>query len=69
MLLLLTRLAAARFEADRSERGASAVEYGLLVAGIAAVIVVAVFGFGGALNELMGDSCGTIMGMVKGTTC
>ncbi|HEX3223804.1 MAG TPA: Flp family type IVb pilin, partial [Nocardioides sp.] len=29
------------------ERGASAVEYGLLIAGIAALIVVVVFAFGG----------------------
>lgn len=48
------------------ERGASAVEYGLLVAGIAAVIVAAVFLFGGALNHLMGDSCGTITAWVTG---
>ena len=30
----------------RDERGASAVEYGLLIAGIAALIVVVVFAFG-----------------------
>lgn len=53
-----------------TERGASAVEYGLLVAGIAAVIVTAVFLFGGALNGLMGDSCGSIMHWVKnGSSC
>ena len=46
--------------ARMDERGASAVEYGLLVAGIAAVIVASVFLFGGVLNQLMGDSCGTI---------
>lgn len=54
---------------DRGEDGASAVEYGLLVAGVAAVIVTAVFLFGGALNTLMGDSCGTIMAWVKGSSC
>ncbi|MCL8024817.1 Flp family type IVb pilin [Nocardioides bruguierae] len=32
--------------AKRDERGATAVEYGLLVAGIAAVIVVVVFALG-----------------------
>lgn len=54
----------------RGEDGASAVEYGLLVAGIAAVIVAAVFLFGGALNALMGDSCGTITSWVKnGQAC
>ena len=31
---------------QRDERGASAVEYGLLIAGIAALIVVVVFAFG-----------------------
>jgi pilus assembly protein Flp/PilA len=36
--------------AKMDERGASAVEYGLLVAGIAAVIVAVVFLLGGTLN-------------------
>ncbi|MBE7323282.1 Flp family type IVb pilin [Nocardioides sp. Y6] len=63
VLLFLRDLIA---ETRRSERGASAVEYGLLVAGIAAVIVAAVFLFGGALNVLMGDSCGTITSFVTG---
>ena len=35
----------------RSERGATAVEYGLLVAGIAAVIVAVVFTLGGKINN------------------
>ena len=34
----------------RSERGATAVEYGLLVAGIAAVIVAVVFTLGTKIN-------------------
>jgi pilus assembly protein Flp/PilA len=34
-----------------SDRGASAVEYGLMVAAIAAVIVGIVFGFGHMLND------------------
>ena len=37
--------------AKMDERGASAVEYGLLIAGIAALIVVVVFAFGGVLQE------------------
>ena len=69
MLLLLTRFTTARFSAEKSERGASAVEYGLLVAGVAAIIVSAVFLFGGALSNLMGDSCGTIMAEVQNTNC
>ena len=36
--------------AKMDERGASAVEYGLLVAGIAAVIVAIVFLLGGTLS-------------------
>ena len=38
--------------AKMDERGASAVEYGLLIAGIAALIVVVVFAFG---DNLKGD--------------
>ncbi|MFC6153334.1 Flp family type IVb pilin [Nocardioides yefusunii] len=49
------------------ETGASAVEYGLLVAGIAAVVVIAVFVFGDALTALMSDSCGTITAWVQGS--
>ncbi len=35
----------------RDERGASAVEYGLLIAGIAALIVVVVFAFGDNIDR------------------
>ncbi len=34
----------------RDEEGASAVEYGLLIAGIAAVVMAAIYGIGTALN-------------------
>jgi pilus assembly protein Flp/PilA len=44
----------------RSERGASAVEYGLLIAGIAALIVVSVFAFGGGARGLFHGSCSDI---------
>ena len=37
-------------KAEMDERGATAVEYGLLVAGIAAVIVVVVFALGTKIN-------------------
>ena len=43
-----------------TERGASAVEYGLLIAGIAAIIVTAVFLFGGGSTGLFNRSCETI---------
>jgi pilus assembly protein Flp/PilA len=45
----------------RNERGASAVEYGLLIAGIAGAIVVAVFLFGGGANGLFHGSCQDII--------
>lgn len=51
---------------DRDETGASAVEYGLLVAGIAALIVAVVFLFGGMIQQTFDDTCGTIQG--KGDT-
>ncbi len=44
----------------RRERGASAVEYGLLIAGIAAVIVIAVFALGPITKELFADTCDTM---------
>ena len=42
------------------EDGASAVEYGLLVAGIAALIVLIVFAFGGLIKNVFHDTCKTI---------
>jgi len=44
----------------RNEDGASAVEYGLLVAGIAALIVTVVFVFGGAVRTSFSKSCGRV---------
>lgn len=44
----------------RSDDGASAVEYGLLISGVAALIVVAVFAFGGGVQGLFGDTCSTV---------
>ncbi|MGH3472404.1 MAG: Flp family type IVb pilin [Nocardioidaceae bacterium] len=45
------------FRRTRSQDGASAVEYGLLVALIAAVIVIAVFAFGGVVKTLFHQTC------------
>ncbi len=45
---------------DTGDRGASAVEYGLLVAGIAAVIVAVVFAFGGFISNVFNDTCSAI---------
>ncbi len=44
----------------RNEEGASAVEYGLLVALIAAVIVVAVFALGGLVKSTFHQTCSAI---------
>ena len=50
-----------------SERGASAVEYGLLIAGIAALIVVVVFAFGDNLKTVFSDTCQSVSG--SGADC
>lgn len=44
----------------RHEDGASAVEYGLLVAGIAALIVAVVFLFGGFIKGIFNKTCSQI---------
>jgi pilus assembly protein Flp/PilA len=46
--------------ARRDEDGASAVEYGLLVAGIAALIVAVVFLFGGMISDVFNETCATV---------
>ncbi|MGN6723854.1 MAG: Flp family type IVb pilin, partial [Marmoricola sp.] len=46
--------------ARRTEDGASAVEYGLLVAGIAALIVAVVFLFGGMVKNVFSSTCNGI---------
>ena len=43
--------------AERTERGAAGVEYGLLVALIAAVIVIAVFFLGGVVRGNFDHTC------------
>ena len=55
-------------KAKMDERGASAVEYGLLIAGIAALIVAVVFLFGGVLNNIFSSTCNTV-GQSAGQTC
>jgi pilus assembly protein Flp/PilA len=55
--------------AKMDERGASAVEYGLLVAGIAAIIIAMVFLLGqGVLNDLFTETC-TSIGQNLGNSC
>jgi pilus assembly protein Flp/PilA len=49
-----------RREAVPDDSGASAVEYGLIVFAIAAVITLAVFAFGGQVRNLFGDTCDSV---------
>ena len=68
MLDYLRIMIAARLDRDE-ERGASAVEYGLLIAGIAALIVVVVFALGPILQEAFGNTCDTISNQGGGADC
>lgn len=62
MLEIYSRLMTRKFIVTKylagrhDEKGASAVEYGLLVALIAAVIVTAVFTLGGTVRDAFGDA-------------
>ena len=48
----------------REETGATAVEYGIMVAGIAIAVIVAVFALGGQLNGMFQDVSDKIDGIV-----
>ena len=50
------------------DRGASAVEYGLLVAAIAAVIVAVVFALGGLINGAFNRTCSAVQSSPGATT-
>jgi pilus assembly protein Flp/PilA len=54
--------------AKMDERGASAVEYGLLIAGIAALIVVVVFAFGGVIKNIFSQTCKSVGQSATGGT-
>ena len=56
-------------ELGSAERGASAVEYGLLIAGIAAIIVVVIFAFGDNVADLFGDTCQSMVDEQGSGTC
>lgn len=76
MLALYTNLS---LRLRRDEKGATAVEYGIMVALIAVVIIVAVTTLGGSLNEMFesvqcqitGGTYGVATGAAAGTapTC
>ncbi len=54
----------------RNDEGASAVEYGLIVFAVAALISLAVLSFGGAVRGLFQDSCTSIKdGIQSSATC
>lgn len=51
MLKLISKIEAYK----KNEKGATAIEYGLIAAGIAVAISVVVFTFGGDLSDLFSD--------------
>ena len=51
----VSKLRAHLVELRKDERGATAIEYGLIVAGIAIVILASVFAVGEELNSLFTD--------------
>ncbi|MEZ5097589.1 MAG: Flp family type IVb pilin [Nocardioides sp.] len=55
--------------AKMDERGASAVEYGLLVAGIAALIVAVIFLFGQQIADVFSGTCNDIQQSGYGSGC
>ncbi len=68
MIDYLRIMLAARTE-KMNERGASAVEYGLLIAGIAALIVVVVFAFGDSLTGIFKDTCSAVTASASSASC
>ena len=59
-----------RITRRRDDKGASAVEYGLLVAAIAALIVVVVFLLGNVVKGSFSKTCGVISsGGTATSTC
>jgi pilus assembly protein Flp/PilA len=49
-----------KVQAIKRDQGASAVEYGLLVAAIAALIVIVVFALGGVVKDVFSKTCSSI---------
>lgn len=50
------------------DRGASSVEYGLIVFAVAALIATSVAGFGGVINVTYSNSCDVIAAKVTSET-
>ncbi len=55
--------------ATLDDRGASAVEYGLLITGIAALIVIVVFAFGAVVTTLFSSTCSKVGTSAGAGTC
>jgi len=55
--------------ARMDERGATAVEYGLLITGIAAVITVVVFAFGGVVKNIFNNTCNSLGASAGAGSC
>jgi len=53
----------------RDDRGASAAEYGLLVAAVAAAVVVILMALGTIVAEVFGDTCEHVATTVTSGTC
>lgn len=53
----------------REDTGASAVEYALLLASIAAVLVVVLWQLGGVVTGLFSDTCDGVKKQVSSGTC
>jgi pilus assembly protein Flp/PilA len=62
-ILLSARLA------RHDERGASAVEYGLLITGIAALIAIMVYAFGGVISDVYKATCDSVGSSAGAGTC
>lgn len=58
----MTKLLAYLTAYKRDEDGATAIEYGLIAAGISLVIAGAVYAFGGELNALFEGLSGSLSG-------
>ncbi|HVN10774.1 MAG TPA: Flp family type IVb pilin [Kineosporiaceae bacterium] len=59
----------ARRARGAAEKGASAVEYGLMIAAIAAVIVGTVFALGGFVKSSFDKTCSTLNAPVGPASC
>lgn len=53
----------------RDDSGASAVEYGLLVFAIAAVVVAVVFALGGVIRGMFSNTCGSVASLAASSSC